>query len=146
MIPVGYLLDTVLVSELVKRDRNPAVLAWIDAQDDAALFISVITLGEIQKGISRLPESPRKERLRLWLARDLPHRFGMRTLDVDSAVALLWGQMQGDAARRGETLPVVDCLIAATAWAHHLTVVTRNVRDMERCGVSILNPWDATGP
>jgi len=129
------------VSELVKSTRNPAVIAWVDAHDENTLFISAITLGEIQKGISKLQDSSRKEVLQSWLSQDLAPRFNGRTLFVDNAVALAWGALQGEAQRNSITLPVVDCLIAATARIHDLTVVTRNVRDMERCGVSVINPW-----
>ena len=141
MSPPGYLLDTPLLSELVKRTPYPAVVAWVDARDEDTLFISVITLGELQKGVSKLPASPRKEGLQSWLAQDLVQRFGGRILPVDSAVALAWGTLQGEAERSGSKLPVVDALIAATASVHNLTVVTRNVRDLRRCGVPVVNPW-----
>ena len=141
MSPPGYLLDTSLLSELVKRTPNPAVVAWVDARDEDTLFISVITLGELQKGVSKLPASPRKEGLQSWLAQDLVQRFGGRILPVDSAVALAWGALPGEAERSGSKLPVVDSLIAATASVHNLTVVTRNVRDLQRCSVPVVNPW-----
>ncbi len=144
MSPDAYLLDTVVVSELVKSTRNPDVIAWVDAHDENTLFISAITLGEIQKGISKLQDSSRKETLQSWLSQDLALRFSGRTLFVDNAVALAWGALQGEEQRHNITLPVVDCLIAATARVHSLAVVTRNVRDMERCGVSVVNPWMAT--
>jgi len=143
MSPDAYLLDTIVVSELVKSTRNPDVIAWVDAHDENTLFISAITLGEIQKGISKLQDSSRKELLQSWLSQDLALRFNGRTLFVDNAIALAWGALQGEAQRNNITLPVVDCLIAATARVHSLTVVTRNVRDMERCGVSVVNPWMA---
>ncbi len=141
MIATGYLLDTVLVSEAVKKAPDPNVAAWIETHDENTLFISVATLGEIQKGISRLHDSKRKEALLAWLAGDVVQRFEGRILPVDNGVALMWGVLQGEAERGGAQLPVVDCLIAATASVHNLTVVTRNVRDMQRCGVSVLNPW-----
>jgi predicted nucleic acid-binding protein len=141
MSPPGYLLDTSLLSELVKRTPNPAVVAWVDAHDEDTLFISVITLGELQKGVSKLPASERKEELGSWLAQDLVQRFGRRILPIDSTVALAWGVLQGEAEQRGSKLPVVDSLIAATASVHNLTVVTRNVRDLQRCGVPVVDPW-----
>lgn len=136
-----FLLDTVLVSELVKRAPDPDVIAWVDGRDEDSLFLSAMTLGEIQKGISKLPDSRRKELLQAWLAQDLMRRFGGRILSVDGEVALTWGALQGEAERNGQQLPVVDCLIAATARVHNLTVVTRNVRDMQRCNVPVINPW-----
>ncbi len=143
MIAIGYLLDTVFVSEFVKDTPDPNVVAWARIHDDSSSFVSVVTLGEIQKGISRLLDSKRKERLQTWLIDDLVHRFNGRILPVDNAVALTWGALQGEAQRGGNQLPIVDCLIAATASVHNLTVVTRNVRDMQRCGVPVLNPWQA---
>src|SRR3989442_10698350 len=95
----AYLLDTSLLSELVKRTPNPAVVAWVDARDEDTLFISVVTLGELQKGVSKLPHSERKGALQSWLAQDLVQRFGGRILPVDSTVALAWGALQG---RRSE--------------------------------------------
>jgi predicted nucleic acid-binding protein len=143
MITIGYLLDTVLVSETVKRAPDPNVAAWVEAHDESTFFVSVATLGEIQRGISKLHDSKRKEALLSWLARDVPQRFEGRILPVDTAVALTWGLLQGEAQRGGNGLPIVDCLIAATASVHNLTVVTRNARDMQRCGVPVLNPWQA---
>lgn len=137
-----YLLDTMVLSELVRREPHPRVRAWAEAQHEDTLHCSVLTLGEIAHGIARLDESPRKEALRWWVLHDLPQRFGDRLLDVDPAVALIWGQLQGEANRSGLTLPALDSLLAATARVHQLTVVTRNVRDLERCGVPILNPWE----
>lgn len=141
--PSGYLLDTVLPSELVKRNADAAVLAWVDAQDDSNLFISAITLGELQKGISRLVMGEKRRMLQAWLEQDLVHRFHGRVLPVDSAVAVAWGALLAEAGQRGEPLPVVDGLIAATAKVHTLTVVTRNVRDLQRCGVPVHNPWSS---
>lgn len=137
-----YLLDTCLVSELVKPKPQPAVLRWLDTRDENSLFLSVLTIGELHKGISKLPDSVRKEELRSWVNHDLTIRFSSRLLDVDHEIATNWGMMQGEAERRGEKLPVMDSLIAATARAHNLTVVTRNCRDLERCGVHVCNPWE----
>ena len=137
-----YLLDTCLISELVKPKPQPAVLRWLDTCDENSLFLSVLTIGELHKGISKLPDSVRKEELRHWVNHDLKTRFRNRLLDVDHEIATDWGMIQGEAERRGEKLPVMDSLIAATAQAHNLTVVTRNCRDLERCGVRICNPWE----
>ncbi len=136
-----YLLDTCLISELVKREPNPAVVSWLDGQDEQALFLSVLNLGELQKGISKLPDGAIKDELQAWVGLDLVERFAGRILEVDLDTALCWGQLQGAAELAGEKLPVMDSLIAATAAAHGLVVVTRNVKDVERCGVRVCNPW-----
>lgn len=137
-----YLLDTCLVSELVKKESNPAVVSWLDAQDEQKLFLSVLNLGELQKGISKLPDGAKKETLQAWVALDLVERFTGRILELDLETALCWGRLQGEAEQAGEKLPVMEALIAATATAHGLMVVTRNVKDMERCGVRVCNPWE----
>jgi len=138
---VKYLLDTCLISELVKKEPNPAVVAWLDEQDEQKLFLSVLNLGELQKAVSKLSDSTRKSELQAWIALDLVERFDGRIIEVDRATALCWGRLQGEAEQAGEKLPVMDSLIAATAAAHGLVVVTRNVRDMERCGATVCNPW-----
>jgi len=139
---VKYLLDTCLISELVKKAPNPAVVSWLDEQDEQKLFLSVLNLGELQKGISKLADGTRKNELQAWVALDLVERFTGRILEIDLETALCWGKLQGEAEQAGEKLPVMDSLIAATAVAHGLVVVTRNVRDIERCGVRVCNPWE----
>jgi len=146
MIATGYLLDTVFVSEFIKDKPDPNVVSWATIHDGSSSFVSVATLGEIQKGISRLPDSKRKDRLQTWLTDDLVRRFDGRILPVNNAVALTWGAVQGEAQRSGGQLPIVDCLIAATASVHNLTVVTRNARDMQRCGVPVFDPWHTPAP
>ncbi|MHB8121198.1 MAG: PIN domain-containing protein [Desulfuromonadaceae bacterium] len=136
-----YLLDTCLISELVKKEPNPAVVNWLDEQDEQKLFLSVLNLGELQKGISKLQDGTKKDELQAWVALDLVERFTGRILELDLKTALCWGRLQGEAEQAGEKLPVMDSLIAATAAAHGLIVVTRNVRDIERCGVKVFNPW-----
>jgi hypothetical protein len=138
---VKYLLDTCLISELVKKEPNPAVMNWLDEQDEQTLFLSVLNLGEVQKGISKLPDGTKKDELQAWVALDLVERFTGRILEIDLETALCWGRLQAEAEQAGEKLPVMDSLIAATASAHGLIVVTRNVRDTERCRVRVCNPW-----
>jgi predicted nucleic acid-binding protein len=139
---VKYLLDTCLISELVKKEPNPGVVNWLDEQDEQTLFLSVLNLGELQKGISKLTDGTKKDELQAWIGLDLVERFSGRILDIDLETALYWGRIQGEAERTGEKLPVMDSLIAATAAAHGLIVVTRNVRDIEKCGVRVCNPWE----
>ena len=136
-----YLLDTCLISELVKKEPNPAVVSWLDEQDEQTLFLSVLNLGELQKGISRLADGAKEDELQAWVGLDLVERFTGRILDIDLETALYWGKLQGVAEQAGEKLPVMDSLIAATAAAHGLVVVTCNVKDMERCGARVCNPW-----
>jgi toxin FitB len=138
---VKFLLDTCLVSELVKKEPNAAVLKWLDESDERGFFLSVLSLGELQKGISKLPTGARKDDLQGWIEHDLIERFEGRILDLDQGTALIWGKLQGEAEQKGEKLPVMDSLIAATAAAHGLVVVTRNVKDMERCQARVFNPW-----
>jgi toxin FitB len=139
---VSFLLDTCVVSELVRTSPQSSVLAWLEDQDETSLYLSVITMGEIEKGIARLPASARKGRLQSWVRRDLAARFGARLLALDVRVASRWGALTGESEKRGTPLPVIDSMIAATALVHGLTVVTRNTDDFERCGAPCLNPWN----
>ena len=140
---MSFLLDTVVVSELVRKSPSAAVLKWIDGQDEASLHLSVLTIGELEKGVSRLPASVRRSRLQSWVRRDLAERFGARLLPIDTRTAARWGTITGESENRGRPLPVIDSLIAATALVHGLTVATRNVADFERCGAACFNPWEA---
>lgn len=139
---MSFLLDTSVVSELVKPSPHGPVLKWIGDQDEASLHLSVVTIGELEKGIARLPASTRRTRLQSWVRRDLVERFGGRLLPIDIRTAARWGAITGESEKRGKPLPVIDSLIAATAIVHGLTVVTRNVEDFERCGAACINPWD----
>lgn len=143
---MNYLLDTLVVSELVRKQPHVAVRTWLAAQAEGTLFLSVLTVGELQKGISKLADSERKTHLALWLAHDLAVRFRERLLPVDGAVALAWGALQGESLQRGIPLPVVDSLLTATAQVHNLIIVTRNVADFQRCGAPVLDPWQYVSP
>ncbi len=110
------------------------------AVNSEVLYISALTLGEIRKGVERMPAGLRRERLSVWLELDLPGWFGERVLPIDAAVADEWGRLM---ARADRTLPAVDALLAATALSHRLTVVTRNIADFADTGVSVINPWEA---
>lgn len=138
---MSYLLDTCVLSETVRPRPSPAVLAWLEAQDELALCLSVLTIGEIHKGVAKLPPGDRRTRLAEWLEGALIPRFGTRILPVDTAVAAAWGRISADGERSGAPIPVVDGLIAATARVHGLTVVTRNTSDFADAGVPILDPW-----
>ncbi|MBD2457719.1 type II toxin-antitoxin system VapC family toxin [Nostoc sp. LEGE 06077] len=136
-----YLLDTCLISELVVKQPNQKVLDWLDAQEPETLYLSVITIGEIAKGISKLPTSKRKDSLLTWLNVTLPHRFEQRILSVDVSTMMLWGNLVGQLELLGRPLPVMDSLIAAIVLQYSLTLVTRNENDFAGTGVVIFNPW-----
>ena len=135
---MSYLLDTNVISETVRPRPAQSVLDWLERTPDDALHISVLTLGEIRKGIERLPDSSRRERLLVWFEHELPDWFGSRILPVDFAVAARWGRLVGQVNR---TLPAIDSLLAATALHHELRLVTRNARDFRLPGLDIINPW-----
>lgn len=138
---MSWLLDTCVVSELVRPRPKASVVSWILERDEGELFLSVITIGELEKGIARLPDSTKRVALEQWVRRELADRFRDRLLAVDSGVASRWGALVGASEARGQPLPVIDSLIAATSLQHDLTVVTRNTDDLERCGARCLNPW-----
>ena len=136
-----WLIDTNVISEVRKRDRcHPAVAAWWREVAEHDLFLSVLTLGEIRRGVEILhPRDPaRASALAAWLA-EVTEAFGPRLLGVDGVVAEAWGRI---ASRR--TVPVIDALLAATALVHGLVLVTRNVADVEGLGVPVLDPFAGT--
>ena len=137
----GFLLDTNIVSELVRPRPDPRVAQWLDSTDEELLFLSVLTLGEIRKGITTLTHPARKTRLEAWLSGNLLARFEGRILPIDHAIADRWGQITGSLAAQGSPLAVIDGLLAATALHHNLTLVTRNTRDVARTRVEVFDPW-----
>ena len=137
----GFLLDTNVVSELVKPKPDDRVRRWIEETNESILFLSVLTLGEIRNGVQRLRSGRRRGRLESWLQVDLPSRFQDRILPIDSAIAARWGRVSAIAAAKGKPVPVIDGLLAATAIHHNLTLVTRNSSDVSGTGVPTLNPW-----
>ena len=141
----GYLIDTNVVAALFRRPPDANVVAWIERHDESGFHLSVITVGEIRKGIAMLAPQRRRQvdAIEAWLERDLLVRFAGRILPVDLRVASIWGRMMGECRRRGEPRPSIDGLIGATASVHELTVVTRNVRDLAGLGVAVENPWEA---
>lgn len=140
----GFLLDTNVLSEIVKPVPHPDVVRWFEEHDESAIFLSVLTLGEIRKGIAQLTEGSRKTRLDQWLTRDLLPRFRGRILPVDEEVADRWGRLQALARELGRILPVIDGLLMATALHRNLVFVTRNTKDIEFAAVSFFNPWQHT--
>jgi predicted nucleic acid-binding protein len=139
----GFLLDTNCISEVVRSRPDKNVSTWMEAADESLLFLSVLTLGEIRKGIASLPQSRRRTQLEGWLEVELQSRFSGRILPIDAAVADRWGLLAAESKRHGVALSAVDGLLAATAIHHNLTLVSRNVADFADTRVSILNPWEA---
>jgi predicted nucleic acid-binding protein len=139
MTAAGYLLDTNAVSETRKLRANPRVTGFLEAVNGERLFLSVLTLGELRKGVAakRRTDAETADRLAVWVD-EIERNFADRVLPVDAAAARIWGELS--AAR---SLPVVDTLIAATAMARGLTLVTRNTRDVTATGVTVLDPWNA---
>jgi toxin FitB len=137
----GFLLDTNVISELVKPQPDRNVLRWIGDTDEALLFLSVLTLGEIRNGIEKLNPGKRRGRLETWLAVDLRLRFEDRILILDEGIAHRWGALSATAARKGRPVPVIDGLLAATALHHDLMLVTRDDGGVSGTGVPVLDPW-----
>lgn len=137
----GFLLDTNVVSELIRPIPEPKVTSWVEATDERLLYLSVLTLGEIRKGIASLRDGSRRVVLEAWLGSDLMIRFAERILPVDHHVADRWGWIAARAIADKAHLPIIDGLLAATALQHNLTFVTRNVKDVAVTGVPTFSPW-----
>ena len=135
---MSFLIDTCALSELTRNNPSPLVSGWFDATPAKSLYLSVLTLGEIRRGVERLASSRRRSRITTWLENELPAWFEQRVLPINGQVADEWGRLT---ARLKNPLPAIDGLIAATALYHRLTVVTRNEPDFAPAGVAILNPW-----
>jgi len=135
------LLDTCVISELVSRQPNPKVVEFVDSLDPEDVYLSVITIGEIVKGTEKSPKSRRKMDLQAWLRDDLLVRFEGNVVALDTEILIEWGVLTARLEATGRTMPAIDSLIAATALAKKMALVTRNVRDFEVAGTEILNPW-----
>lgn len=135
---MSYLIDTNVLSELRRKSPDAGVVAWFTQCQSVTLYLSVLTLGEIRKGIETVNEEARRQTLLDWLETDLPKFFIGRVLPVDDAVADRWGRL---IAAAGQPLPAIDSLLAATALEHDLVLVTRNVKDFAGLPVQIFNPW-----
>lgn len=136
------LLDTCVISELVSKKPNPKVVEYVDLLDPEDVYLSVITVGEIVKGIEKLPKSKRRQDLQAWLKDDLLVRFEGNIAALDTDVLIEWGALIARLESAGKTMPAIDSLIAATALAKKMTLVTRNVSDFEGTNVEIMNPWE----
>ena len=138
---MNYLLDTCVISELVKPKPIKKVVNWITGVPEERLFLSVITIGEIRKGLTRLPDSKRKDRLTNWL-NTLLEGYQSRIHTINLTVAENWGVIQGKAEKMGKPMSTLDSLIAATAYTHNLVLVTRDVSDFDACNLPVFNPWE----
>jgi predicted nucleic acid-binding protein len=138
----GFLLDTNVISELVKPKPELRVVNWIAQENEQLLHLSVLTLGEVRNGIELLPDSSRRRRLEHWLEVEVLERFRDRILIVNELIADSWGRMNAHAAASGMAVSDIDGLLAATAYRNDLVLVTRNSKDVEVFGIPILNPWE----
>ena len=138
---MNYILDTNVISELVAAQPNPKVIRWIEDVDPDKIFLSVIAIGELKKGIDKLPESKRKDLLDVWLHEDLLIRFQDHILPIDTETMLTWGAMNAQLEAAGRPISAIDALLAATAQQHHCTLVTRNTAHFGNTGILLHNPW-----
>ena len=136
-----YLLDTCVVSELIAKEPDAKVIHWVDSFDDERAFLSVITIGEVKRGIEKLPPSQRKSEILAWFENSLLPRFDGRIIPIGIAVMLTWGELVARLEQQGRVLPAIDSLIAAIALNGGLTLVTRNTKDFVDTGVTLFNPW-----
>ena len=139
----GFLLDTNCISEAVRVHPEPRVLSWLGAAAEPLLHLSVLTLGEIRKGVAALTQSKRRTLLETWLDVELQARFAGRILLIDAGVADRWGMLAAAVKVKGATISTIDGLLAATALHHNLTIVSRNVGDFAHTQVPVFNPWKA---
>jgi predicted nucleic acid-binding protein len=138
---VRYLLDTNVLSEIRTAKPDARVVAWLRQRSVLDVAISVMSVGEIQHGVSLLPASARRSAIDRWLTADLPTQFSGRILPIDMDVAREWGRLSADGLRRGRKLAVVDGLLLATAAVHGLTLATRNTQHCAGRGVDVVDPW-----
>ncbi len=138
---MNHILDTNIISELIAKHPNQRVMEWLKEVDINNLFLSVITIGEIRKGIEKLPESLRKKNIQDWFENELLIGFQGRILPLDLSVILLWGELVGELEKKGRKLPPLDSLIAATTKYHNYILVTRNEKDFEGIQIVVFNPF-----
>ncbi len=140
---MNFLVDTNVISEAARPRPNERVMAFLHETDEDRLFLSVITLGELRRGVALMPGGKLKSSLDAWLSASLPERFSGRIIEITAEIADLWGVLMADAKKRGIALHAMDGFLAATARAHNHTLVTRNVKDFAPFGLTLLDPWTA---
>ncbi len=138
---MNYILDTNVISELIAKQPNTQVIDWIDRLDPRTVYLTVITVGEIRKGIEKLPPSPRKATIRMWLETDLLLRFQGKILTITTDVMLVWGELTGRLETEGKPMAAIAALIAAIALHGQYTLITRNEIDFQYAGILLINPW-----
>jgi len=138
---MNYVLDTNVISELISKQPNKKVVEWLDRLDPNTIYLSVVTIGEIRKGIEKLPPSKRRDAVKEWLEADLLLRFQGRILEITTEVMLIWGELTGRLENEGRLITAIDSLIVATALQGNYCLVTRYEHDFQYTGVSIINPW-----
>lgn len=135
------LLDTCVIAEYQKPVPETKVIDWLASNIEESLFLSVITIGEIEKGIAKLPASKRKKNLAVFLE-NLVARFDRRIINLDTRTLSQWGRLTGNLEKKGRLLPIIDSLLAATALEYDLTIITRHTAGFKDTGVRVLNVWD----
>jgi len=138
---MNYVLDTNVISELISKQPSKKVVEWLDRLDPNTIYLTVITIGKIRKGIEKIPPSKRKDTVKEWLEADLLLRFQGRILEITTEVMLVWGELAGRLENEGRPITAIDSLIAAIALQGNYCLVTRNEHDFQHTGVRIINPW-----
>jgi toxin FitB len=138
---VRYLLDTNVISEWTRPRPDPRVVAWLESTDEASLYLSVLAFAEVRLGIERLAIGPQRERLAVWLDRELGERFAGRIVAIDREIAEMWAVLVARGRARGAPPPILDAFLAAIALVHGMTLVTRNLRDVQPLGIAVFSPW-----
>ena len=139
---MNYLLDTCVISEFTRRSPDKNVIGWMDGIDEEKLYLSVITIGELQHGIERLEDSARKTELLAWMNDRLINRFSHRIIPLDTLTMLFWGSLMARLEKDGRPMPVLDSLLAASSLRNDLVLATRNLTDFTSSGVKLVNPWE----
>ena len=139
-----YILDTNVISEAINKQPNLQVMNWLRGMDAQDLYLSVVTVGEIKKGVEKLPESHRKQTIKDWFENDLLIKFDGQILTLDLSIILVWGKLVGELEQQGRKLPALDSLIAATAKYYNYTLVTRNEKDIAGIDITIFNPFKSS--
>jgi predicted nucleic acid-binding protein len=140
---LNYLLDTNVLSEATRPHPDARAAAWLGSRPSLTLFVSLVSIAEIRKGILLLPEGRKRTKLGSWLESELLPAFANRVIPLGDVEMKEWASLQAETEKKGHRLPVVDSLIAATARCHGLTLATRNIQDFRHCGIPVLSPWEA---